>query len=181
MQSKWGGTKWGPKQRVSVALLFGPHPGKQKGDKETLCLGPATAYCMPLMYVESDVLVITSSVSAAVTSTSQSESDALIFAPSVMRTSSRFSSTIPQSDAMGMCMVFYLFSCLLVFALDTDDRGPDEGGTYTPYLGVPFLLKSHLDARQEGTHAYAMFFSFSHIIFSRRGYIRPFVMIQNHS
>ncbi|KAJ7879691.1 hypothetical protein B0H13DRAFT_2051024 [Mycena leptocephala] len=78
---------------------------------------------------------------------------------SVMRTSSRFSSTIPQSDAMGMCMVFYLFSCLLVFALDTDDRGPDEGGT----------------------HAYAMFFSFSRIIFSRRGYIRPFVMIQNHS
>ncbi|KAJ7920260.1 hypothetical protein B0H13DRAFT_2268255 [Mycena leptocephala] len=50
----------------------------------------------------------------------------------LMRTSSRFSSTIPQSDAM-----------------DTDDRGPDEGGTYTSYLGVPFLLKSHLDARQE--------------------------------
>ncbi|KAJ7853408.1 hypothetical protein B0H13DRAFT_2082702 [Mycena leptocephala] len=23
-----------------VALLFGPHPGKQKGNKETLCLGP---------------------------------------------------------------------------------------------------------------------------------------------
>ncbi|KAJ7933438.1 hypothetical protein B0H13DRAFT_2507098 [Mycena leptocephala] len=50
----------------------------------------------------------------------------------LMRTSSRSSSTIPQSDAM-----------------DTDDRGADEGGTYTSYLGVPFLLKSHLDARQE--------------------------------
>jgi hypothetical protein len=54
----------------------------------------------------------------------------------LMRTSSRSSSTIPQSDAMGMHIVFYLFSRLLVFALDTDDRGPDEGGTYTSYLGV---------------------------------------------
>ncbi|KAJ7882327.1 hypothetical protein B0H13DRAFT_2667388, partial [Mycena leptocephala] len=36
----------------------------------------------------------------------------------LMRTSSRSSSTIPQSDAM-----------------DTDDRGPDEGGIYTSYLG----------------------------------------------
>jgi hypothetical protein len=114
------------------------------------------------------------------------ESDAAQFliTAALMQTScpSRSSSTIPQSDAMGMCIVFYLFSRLLVFALDTDDQGPDEGGTYKSYLGVPFLLKSHLDVRQEGMHvAYAMFFTISHIIFSRRGYVRLFVMIQNHS
>ncbi|KAJ7870357.1 hypothetical protein B0H13DRAFT_2669858 [Mycena leptocephala] len=81
------------------------------------------------------------------------ESDAAQFliTAALMQTScpSRSSSTIPQLDAMGMCIVFYLFSRLLVFALDTDDQGPDEGGTYKSYLGVPFLLKSHLDARQE--------------------------------
>ncbi|KAJ7820624.1 hypothetical protein B0H13DRAFT_2291952 [Mycena leptocephala] len=81
------------------------------------------------------------------------ESDAAQFliTAALMQTScpSRSSSTIPQSDAMGMCIVFYLFSRLLVFALDTDDQGPDEGGTYKSYLGVPFLLKSHLDTRQE--------------------------------
>jgi hypothetical protein len=65
----------------------------------------------------------------------------------LMRVSSRSSSTIAQSDAMGMCIVSYLFSHLLMFALDTKYRGPNDGGTHA---------------------VYAMFFIFSHIIFRYR-------------
>ncbi|KAJ7874598.1 hypothetical protein B0H13DRAFT_1894501 [Mycena leptocephala] len=40
-----------------VALLFGPHPGKQRGDKETLCLGPhldCISKCVPGAFDASD-------------------------------------------------------------------------------------------------------------------------------
>ncbi|KAJ7911927.1 hypothetical protein B0H13DRAFT_1875400 [Mycena leptocephala] len=49
MQSKWGGTKWGPRQRVSLSpfcLAF-----------TQIWIASATAYRMPLTHVESDALV----------------------------------------------------------------------------------------------------------------------------
>jgi hypothetical protein len=63
----------------------------------------------------------------------------------LMRVSSRSSSTIAQSDTMGMCIVFYLFSHLLMFALDPKYRGPNDGGTHAVY--AMFVIFSHIIVR----------------------------------
>jgi hypothetical protein len=43
---------------------------------------------------------------------------------------------------MGMRIVFYLFSHLLIFALDTEDQGPNDGGTHYMSYFSSFLTVS---------------------------------------
>jgi hypothetical protein len=85
----------------------------------------------------------------------------------LMRVCSRPSSTIPQSDMMGMRIVFFLFSHLLIFSLDTENQGPTDGGTHCmPYFSSLLTGSLATDAfSEEGTSICYDLISFS--IFSR--------------
>jgi hypothetical protein len=74
MQCKWGGTKWGTRQRVSLSpFCLAPTQENKRATKKPFACVPiwfqpiliasATVYQMPLMHLKSDTLVIAPSVS----------------------------------------------------------------------------------------------------------------------